>query len=232
MGFVFLSEIKFDTGGKMTKPVIWFIMVVGLILIILGLFNKYFLIAGLGVIAVGLYFGLGPDGILRKEQVRETWGELIEKANGNGPEVIKDCEAFITDSKAPDIKMEHREIAPGFVTGMLGKKRDFLIISEKSFRLAPYKIYMNARDYGDNLDVSWYMTYTPSLWQAIASLVPYMNIIPYTVSDLDLFDQQDLMAYATVTHRSVLRAVDKLLEGLGQDSSKLERKSRGFLGIS
>jgi len=216
----------------MSKPLIWVITVIGLFFIILGIFSKAFLILGLAAIAIGLYIGLGPDGILRKEQVLDMWAALIECAQGKGEEVLRDTERFITASKAPDIIMEHREIAPGLVTGMIGKKRDFLIIADNAFRLEPYKIYMNARDYGDNLDVSWYLTYTPSILQSIASLFPYVNIIQASANELDLFDQQDLIVYKTNTHQCVLKAVDKLMLSLQQDPSKLERKSRGFMGIS
>jgi hypothetical protein len=52
------------------------------------------------------------------------------------------------------------------------------------------------------------------------------------LSDLDLFDQQDLRTYSTNAHHCLLKAVDKLMLDLNQDPSKIERKSRGFLGIS
>lgn len=216
----------------MSKPLIWILTAIGLFFIILGIFSKGFLVLGLAVIAVGLYHGLGPDGVLRKEQVLDMWAALIECAQGKGEEVLKDTEAFLVASKAPDIVMERREIAPGLVTGMIGKKRDFLIIADQAFRLQPYKIYMNARNYGDNLDVSWYLTYKPSMLQSIVSLLPYVNIITATANELDLFDQQDLIVYKTNAHQCVLKSVDKLMIGLQQDPSKLERKTRGFLGIS
>ncbi|MHB8174369.1 MAG: hypothetical protein ACYDFU_07935 [Nitrospirota bacterium] len=216
----------------MSKPLIWILIVIGLLLIILGVFSKVFIVIGFLTIAAALYFGLGPDGVLRKEQVSDTWAALIENAQGNGDQLLQDTEEFITASKAPDIRMEYKEIAPGFVSGMIGKKRKFLIIIEHTFRLKPYQIYMCARDYGNNLDVSWFLTYKPSLWQSIASLIPYVNIIPHNLSDLDLFDQQDLRAYTTNAHRCMQKAVDKLMLSLQQDPSKLERKSRGFLGIS
>ena len=50
--------------------------------------------------------------------------------------------------------------------------------------------------------------------------------------DLDLFDTQDLRTYVTNAHHCLLDSVDKLMVSLNQDPSKLERKSRGFLGIS
>jgi hypothetical protein len=50
--------------------------------------------------------------------------------------------------------------------------------------------------------------------------------------DLDLFDEQDLRAYVTNAHHCLLEAVNKLMLDLNQDPSKIDRKSRGFLGIS
>lgn len=216
----------------MSKGVIWILTIIGFFLILLGVFSKTFLLLGLAAVAGGLYLGLGPNGILRKEQVLDMWSALVEGAKGKGEEVLKDAEGFITASEAPDIVMEHKEIAPGLVTGMIGKKRDFLIIADQSFRLQPYKIYLNARDYGVNLDVSWYLIFKPNIWQAIASLLPFVSVVHASVGELDLFDQQDLIVYKTNSHQCVLKAVDKLVLSLGQDPAKLERKSRGFLGIS
>jgi hypothetical protein len=50
--------------------------------------------------------------------------------------------------------------------------------------------------------------------------------------NLDLFQQQDLNAYAVVVHHCLIKAIEKMMAGLGQDTSKIDRKSRGFLGIS
>lgn len=52
------------------------------------------------------------------------------------------------------------------------------------------------------------------------------------VKELDLFDQQDLTAYVTNTHHCLIEAVEKLMLNMGQDPSKIDRKSRGFWGIS
>ncbi|MEW6675409.1 MAG: hypothetical protein AB1348_05320, partial [Nitrospirota bacterium] len=49
---------------------------------------------------------------------------------------------------------------------------------------------------------------------------------------LDLFDQQDLTAYVTNAHHCLIEAVEKLMLNIGQDPSRIDRKSRGFLGIS
>jgi hypothetical protein len=49
---------------------------------------------------------------------------------------------------------------------------------------------------------------------------------------MDVVQLEELTAYVTKVHHSVLKAVASLMQKLGQDTSKIERKSRGFLGVS
>jgi len=218
----------------MSKPLIWFLIGLGFFLFFIGaLFSETLLILGLVSIGAGLFIGLGPQGILKKEQVLDTWAILIEQAQGRTEGVIRDTASFIQESRAPGLEMERQDLAPGMIKGVMGKTREFLVITERNnSRLKPYQIFINSRDYGDNLDVSWHLTYRPSLLEAICSLIPYINVIPVMLRDLDLFDQQDLRAYATNVHHCLLKAVTKLMIEANQDPSKIDRKSRGFLGIS
>jgi hypothetical protein len=171
-------------------------------------------------------------GILAKEQVIDHWNILIEKGNGKAGEVFSDAEAFLRESKAPSLKVERKKMSPGMIKGMLGAKRDFLVVTDKSFRLKPYQVFINARDYGENLDVSWYLTYRLPLWRALFRFIPWIGATSFILESLDLFNLQDLTAYTTVCHHSTLEAVEKLMLGLNQDPSKIDRKSKGFLGIS
>lgn len=218
----------------MSKALIWLLIGVGFFFMVIGpIFWKPLGLIGLLIIGAGFYLGVGPDGILTKEQVLDSWATLIAKAQGKATDIFQDTEFFIKESKAPSINMERRAIAPGIVRGLMGTTRDFLIITgQDNFRLRPYQIYINARDYGDNLDVSWHLTYKPSFLQSIAAMLPYVNVIPNTLSDLDLFDQQDLRVYTTNAHHCLMKAVEKMMFNLGQDPSKIDRKSKGFLGIS
>ena len=217
----------------MPKALISFLIAIGLFFILIGIFSKTFLIIGIILIIVGLYFGFGPDGVLEKDQVIDTWSALIEKGQGNAAVISKDAEAFIADSKAPGIRIESKEIAPSVITGLIGNRRNFLVIRDTSnHKLGPYQIYLNARGYGDNLDVSWYLTFKPSILQALIALIPFVSVAQFTINDLNVFDQQDLRAYGTNAHHCILKAVDKLVLSLGQDPNKLQRMSRGFLGIS
>jgi len=190
--------------------------------------------------------------IVRKEQKVDNWSVLIRGAQGKAGNIFGNTGNFIDQTNVPDVKIEKMAIAPGLVRGLFGGKRDFLVISETgNSNLAPYQMFIGARDYGDNLDVSWYLTYRIGYGEkAWASLlkIPILNILllPFALMrgfgrlakvkkvgfELDLFDEQDLRAYATNVHHCLLQAVDKLMLELNQDPSKIDRKSRGFLGIS
>jgi hypothetical protein len=218
----------------MPKSVMSLFLIVGFLFVLIGIaFTKFLVILGLIMMAVALFAGLSPDSILRKDQVDDSWGMFLEKAHGKGEEVFQHVEANIKENNVSSITIEHKSVSPGLASGYRGNYRDFLVVADsQNLRMAPYKMFINARDYGDNLDVSWYLTYKPSLWQAAISLIPFVSVIQKNLAECNLFDQQDLRAYATVVHHAVQKSVEKLMRDNNQDTSKMERKSRGFLGIS
>jgi hypothetical protein len=101
-----------------------------------------------------------------------------------------------------------------------------------NYRLEPYQIYISARPYGVNLSAEWFLTYKPSLWMAALSLIPFVSLIPRSLSDIDFFDQQDLRAYTANAHHCTLGAVQELMEYLHQDPAKLDKASKGFFNVS
>jgi len=218
----------------MPKAFIVALVVIGLLFFLIGMvFSRLLLVIGILFIVAGLAIGLCPDGILRKEQILDTWTALIGNAQGKSNEIFQETEALIKNSQAPSLKIEMKSISPGIVRGLFGVEREFLVVTDEArSKLEPYKIFLNARDYGNNLDVSWYLTYRPPVLQAIASLLPFVSMASEAINDLDIFDQQDLRAYVTVAHHSLLKSVEKVMFSLNQDPSKIDRKSRGFLGIS
>jgi hypothetical protein len=61
----------------------------------MGYFAYIMMSIDLILIGTGLYLRLRPGGILRKEQVLESWGMLIENGLGKYNEVFQDTENFI-----------------------------------------------------------------------------------------------------------------------------------------
>lgn len=167
--------------------------------------------------------------ILKDEKILDSWSTIIENAQDKVAEIYNEVPRFIQESQAPGVKTETVNVNPGMIGALLGRRRDYLMVTNESMK--DFKMYIGAREYGNNLDVSWYLTCEPSVFKKALSDI-------LTKSDkglsfmLDIFQQQDLNAYATVVHHCLLKSVENIMQGLNQDSSKIERKSRGFLGIS
>ncbi|RSN76263.1 hypothetical protein [Candidatus Methanodesulfokora washburnensis] len=228
--------------APVSRSLVFLVLILGVLFIIFafliqlltfGFVNTGWLY-GLGILMIisSIFLALMPGGILRKEQVLDSWGILIEKGSGKSEEIFKDTENFLKESKAPNVEAERTKIAPGVMKWIIGAEREFLKVRERSASLHPYNIFIGARDYGENLDVSWYLTFTPSLIDALVYLLTLGRFGLKTPKDLDLFELQDLSAYATNCHHSLLKAVEKLMLSLNQDPSKINRRSRGFLGVS
>ena len=213
----------------------------GVLLFFLGLFLRSFagpnfgggyIIFGLVFLTGAVLLAMTPD-VLRKDQVTEYWATLIEGANGKAEDVLATTWAFLKASEAPALGVAKKKVATSLVGGALGNEREFLVLTDKQrLSLRPYQIFLTARDYGKNLDVSWYLTCRPTIWQALLSLIMRSYNPAKEISELNVFDQQDVRAYAANAHRCMKKAVSKVIEDIGQDAEKIDWKSRGFLGIS
>jgi hypothetical protein len=187
--------------------------------------------------AGGIFIALGAVGVLiiiveRKAEILDNWSALIRGAQGQKDKVISKTKELISVSKAPSIEMKEEEVGPSLAPSAFGEKRAFLIVADRrNLKLGNFKTYVNANDYGDGLFVSWYLTYMPDVWQTLASLIPGARKA-VGLDELNLFNKQDLTAYVTCVHHCLLEAVDKLMLDLNQDPAKIDRKTRGFLGIS
>lgn len=225
-----------EVGKNQPQETAEVVLIAGLILIVVGIIAVFLtLYVGLlfwGIVITIVGFIMLRSKLISKEQVLGDWAHLIEGAQGRAEEIFKGTEDSLKRAGVSFIEIQRTKLMPKIVRGLLGKKRDFLVIKDKNFRLRPYQVLVNARDYGNNLDVAWYLTYRLSSIRRFLSMIPFVSFIPKAITDLDVFDLQDLRAYNTVCHHSVLSAVEKLMLSLSQDPSKIERKSRGFLGIS
>lgn len=187
--------------------------------------------------------------IVKNEHIVERWHVQIDGADGNAEAVLKNTEELIGHRNPPNVKVQRKKISPGILRGALGDKREFVVVTEtKTGRLKPYQMLINARDYGKTLDISWYLLFKLSIWRKVLVwllMVPVLNlfIFPFFLIgtvvrgkkaglDLDMFDEQDLRAYTTVAHHSMKEAVEKMMADLNKDSSRIDWKSQGFLGIS
>lgn len=209
----------------MKKAIILLLLILGIVFLLISIQAAVvFFISG----AIGILILLGE----RKAEVLDNWSALIRGAQGNRDQVISETKKLIEISKAPSIEMKEDSVGPSLMPATIGETRNFLIVADRrNLKLGCYKAYLNANDYGDGLFISWYLTYMPDVWQTIASLIPGAKKA-IGLDELNLFNQQDLTAYVTCVHHCMLEAVEKMMAGKGMDASKIDRRTKGFLGIS
>jgi hypothetical protein len=186
------------------------------------------------------YFGVGLPGIiagilgiirsvkglmvtvLRSDAVLDSWKYIVEQGAGRGDFVLGTIERFVIDAHMPGVTSRQEPIA----IELFGEKRPFLIVTNTKHK--EYKMYISARDFGTNLDVSWYFTAEPKFLKRTLSKYATGNPQDLTMR-VSLFAQQDVSAFKAITHNCVTRTLDGLLEELKLDPSGLNRESRGFL---
>ena len=162
---------------------------------------------------------------LSKAKILDSWSVLIEKACGERERIYNAVRKFIEESNIPEISIETVMLTDQYKI----REEKYLMISNK--KLKDFRMYIGARDYGADLNVSWYLTCEPGFFKSLFSEI--LKESPYALSFmLNIFEQEELIAYVTKVHHCLLKAVENLMINLGQDFSKVERKSRGFLGVS
>jgi hypothetical protein len=174
---------------------------------------------------------MGDKVTLKDQKILDRWSIVIENAPGKAEQIYTDTETYIKESAAPGVELNRVQVRPGWLKGLLGNERSYVQVSNDS--LKDYRMFIGARDYGNNLDISWYLTCEPGFFKKELSDMLTGGATDKAFSlNLDIFQQQDLNAYVTVAHHCLIKAIEKLMCDIGQDASKIDRKSRGFLGIS
>lgn len=165
---------------------------------------------------------------LKDEKVIDQWYSLIEDSAGSGDWILDKVEKNLAEFQAPGVRWRKEPVQTGLIKGLLGKKRELLLVTNDA--LKDHKMYVGARDYGKGLSVSWFLTTEPGYFKKKFSAALTGNEKALSFA-LDLFDQEELRAYVTVSHHAVLEAVQALMEHRGQDFSKVNTTSKGFLEV-
>jgi len=192
---------------------------------------------------------------LKRAVVEDDWGTILKGCAGEGEGVLQNVESHLHAAEPPHVTWERTSVAPSWLKGVLGKRRDFLYV--RSERFPRHTLAVNARDFGRDLDVSWYLVLEPVISTIVLVLgalaIPFLafrislqsGLIALFVvvvglaylrfrrgRQLDLFDQQDLRAYKTVAHHAVLEATKRLMATHGLDATRLRRESRGRFPVA
>ena len=179
--------------------------------------------------------------VLKEDKILEKWSQLVPSAQGRGNQIIEETAKAVQTANAPGVKAEMARVYPKMAPNFLDKSfsnfvekqgRDYLMISNNNIR--SMRLLINAQDYGNNLYISWYLICEPN---TLSKVFGTLSSKPgdsgkWTPFITDIFMEEELTAYATLTHHCVLSAVEALMLNLGQDFSKVDRKTKGFMGIS
>ena len=209
----------------MLKAIVYVLILLGFFFMLVS-YSVAIFFFGMAVLIIAIFISNKDPEIL------ENWSSLIGDAQGKGDQIMTTTKELVASTKVPSVEMVEESIGPELSKTTLHSTRKFLIcINKIGLKFRSYKIFINANDYGNNLFVSWYLTNKPDWWETLMLLMPGAKQI-LNLESLNLFDRQDLTAYVTNVHHCFMEAVEGLLSELNQDPSKIDRKTKGFLGIS
>ena len=162
---------------------------------------------------------------IKHEAVIENWNVLVINGEGKSTWFMRRVQELLKEAKIPGIHFEWREISSSLI---FGAKRDFIVLTHQSLR--DYVMYISARNFGSNLDISWYLTIQPRFLKR--TLSKYATGNPQALSwQIDFFSRQDLDAVVTAAHACVKATYKELMEELKQDPTGMSTRSTGFLSV-
>jgi hypothetical protein len=160
--------------------------------------------------------------VLDNDRVISSNTYMVEGGAGREQWVLSETEKLIIESHMPGVKTEQKDVSPG----MFGEKRKFLVVTHARYK--QYVMFISARSFGEHLDASWFLTVEPSFFKRMVSTHATGN--PTALSQkIDVFSQQDVRAFETVSSECFKKVLNTLHEELQLDPSALNSDNKGFL---
>lgn len=175
---------------------------------------------------------------LKDENILERWFAAIGGANGKSEELLRDFNHRVEAAAIPGISLSWEDVHPSRSLGGMLKKafqgqakaRKFVLVQNEN--LEGYVIYVGSKDYGNQLLASWYLVADKRKVSHTTKMLERSTGHFFGAMDLDLFDIEEMSAYASLVHESLKGAVENLMRGLNLDFTKVDTHTKGFLNIS
>jgi hypothetical protein len=185
---------------------------------------------------------------LNENEIVEQWSVLIEGAQGRQKEFYELITDRLDELQPPRLDVSQKEVYATLFKRLKGDKKKFLLIKSKYFD--GYVLNVYAEDYGNQLLIAWYLTQRPSKFlQFIVKLPDLLITILYPVwlllklydkitnrrislENMDIFDRQELSAFAGTIHHAVTHGSEVISNTVGFDFSRVDQKSKGFLNLT
>ncbi|MCP3995096.1 MAG: hypothetical protein GY722_08520 [bacterium] len=159
---------------------------------------------------------------LKDGKIVHEWSAMLPDCQGEGPGLLQAIQDKLGSFQAPGLSWKEEAASTGFLKGMMGKRRNFLVIRNEQFK--EWLVCVSAQDYGAFLNVVWYMTTSPKFMNKVRSAGSGF----IAVDSLDVFDQQDVEAYSSVTRMAVTAATEEFAQKRELDLTRLNRQARGL----
>ena len=159
---------------------------------------------------------------LKEGKIVREWSTLLPECQAEGPGLITAIQNRLGAYEVPGLSWKEESASTGFMKSLMGKRRDFLVVRSEQF--SEWLVCIGARDYGRFLNVVWYLTTSPKFLNKIRSTAAGDVL----TDELDVFDQQDVNAFAAVTRMATVVATEELAEKRQLDLQRLERQARGL----
>lgn len=158
---------------------------------------------------------------LKDGKIAQKYSALLPGCQGEGPGLIKIIQDRLSSYEVKGLSWKEESASTGLLKGLMGKRRDVLVVRNEQF--SEWLVCIGAQDYGRFLYVVWYLTTSPRFLNKMRGAA----VGEMLVDDLDVFDQQDVEAYASVTRMAVVAATDELAKKHQLDLDRLQRQARG-----
>ena len=100
---------------------------------------------------------------LKDEKIIDRWSMIVEGGQGQAEQIYQDTENNVKELKVPGIDMEIVKVRPSWLKGLFGKEREYMMVTNEA--LGDYRMFIGARDFGDTLDISWFITCEPGFFK-------------------------------------------------------------------
>src|SRR5262245_64407781 len=104
---------------------------------------------------------------LKDGKIVRQWGTMLAGCQGEGPGLLKTVEEILASYDVPGLSWKQESASTGFLKGLAGKRRDFLVVYSEQF--PECLVCIGAQDYGVFLNVVWYLTTAPKFLNKIRS---------------------------------------------------------------
>lgn len=159
---------------------------------------------------------------LKDGKIVREWSTLLPECQDAGAGLIETIQRKLAAYEVPGLSWKEESASTGFLKGLMGKRRDFLVVRSEQF--PEWLVCIGARDYGRFLNIVWYLTTSPKFLNKMRSAAAGELL----VDELDVFDQQDVNAFASVTRMATVTATEEFAEQRNLDLQRLDRQARGL----